>query len=413
MSQRNVVITGLGTITPIGNTVGEFWDGLVSGRNGIATVTRFDPSRIDTRMGGEVKGFDPTRYMEVKDARRADRFVQFAMGAAHQAMSDAGLDTAPVEPERGGVLIGTGIGGIETLEAQYRIMTEKGPGRVSPFFIPMMIANMASGQVSIRWNLRGPNFTTVSACASGAHAVGEAYRAIRDRVADVMVCGGAEATMTELCYAGFCSMKAMSTRNDDPGRASRPFDLERDGFVMGEGAGVVVLEEEGRARARGAAIYGRVAGYGLTADAHHITAPAPGGEGAARAMKAALADAGLNPEDVGYINAHGTSTPLNDRMETAAVKQVFGDHARSLALASTKSMTGHLLGAAGGIELVATVLAVKNGVLPPTINYEHPDPECDLDCVPNEAREVTIHAALSNSLGFGGHNVSLAVRRFD
>jgi len=413
MMERNVVVTGLGTVTPIGNTTAEFWEGLVAGRNGITTLTRFDPSRLETRMGGEVKGFDVSPYMDAKEARRTDLFVQYALAAVHQAMVDAGLDASPPEPERAGALIGTGIGGIITFETQLRVMMEKGPGRVSPFFIPMMIANMASGQASIRWHLKGPNFTTVSACASGAHAIGEAFQAIRSGQADVMICGGAEATMTELCYAGFCSMKAMSTRNDQPERASRPFDAERDGFVMGEGAGIVVLEEEARARKRGASIHARVAGYGLTADAHHITAPAPGGEGAARAMRLALEDGKLGVDEIGYINAHGTSTPLNDKMETAAVKDVFGEHARSLALGSTKSMTGHLLGAAGGIEFVASVLSLKHGILPPTINYEHPDPECDLDCVPNEARKATVHAALSNSLGFGGHNVTLAVRRFD
>jgi 3-oxoacyl-[acyl-carrier-protein] synthase II len=410
---RNVVITGLGTITPIGNTVREFWEGLVAGRNGITTITRFDPSRLTTRMGGEVKDFRPEEYMDGKEIRRLDPFVQYAMAAAHQAIADAGFDGNPPVPDRAGAIIGTGIGGISTLEAQHRTMLERGVSRVSPFFIPMMIANMASGQVSIRWNLKGPNMTTVSACASGAHAIGEAFHAIRYGQADVMVCGGSEATMTELCFAGFCSMRAMSTRNDDPGRASRPFDAERDGFVMGEGAGVVVLEEETHARKRGARIYARMAGYGLTADAHHITAPAPEGEGAARAMAAALEDGKIPPEQVGYINAHGTSTPLNDRNETTAVKTVFGGHALSLALGSTKSMTGHLLGAAGGVEFVAQVLSVVKGILPPTINYENPDPECDLDCVPNEAREATVQAALSNSLGFGGHNVTLAVTRFD
>ncbi len=409
---RSVVVTGLGVITPLGNSVPEFWEGLVAGRNGIDTITRFDPSKLDTRMAGQVKGFEVTRIMDAKEARRADQFTQFALAAAHEAMRDAGLDENMPDPERAGAIIGTGIGGIQTLENQHRVMLEKGPGRVSPFFIPMMIANMASGHISIRWNLKGPNYTTVSACASGAHAIGEAFNTIRLGGADVMVCGGAEATLTELCFAGFCSMKAMSTRNDAPERASRPFDLERDGFVMGEGAGVVVLEDEEHARRRGARIHGRVAGYGLTADAYHMTAPAPGGEGAARAMAAALADARIRVEEVGYINAHGTSTPLNDKMETAAVKTVFGDHARSLALGSTKSMTGHLLGAAGGIEFIATVLALREGILPPTINYEHPDPECDLDCVPNEARRVTLQAALSNSLGFGGHNVTLAARRF-
>ena len=408
---RNVVITGLGAITPLGNTVEEFWDGLIHGRSGISRVTRFDPSRLDTQIGGEIKDFDPELYMDRREIRRNDLYVRYALAAAHQAMHDAGLGDGPPDPSRSGTIIGTGIGGIVTFEDQHRVMMEKGPGRVSPFFIPMMIANMASGQVSIRWNLKGPNFTTVSACASGAHAVGEAYMAIQQGQADLMVAGGAEATLTELCFAGFCSEKAMSTRNDEPERASRPFDAERDGFVMGEGAGVVVLEEEEHARKRGATIVARLAGYGLSGDAHHITAPAPEGEGAARAMRMALDDGGIALEDVGYINAHGTSTPLNDKNETAAVKSVFGDHARRLALGSTKSMTGHLLGAAGGIELVASALAVARGILPPTINYEHADPDCDLDCVPNEAREQAVQVAISNSLGFGGHNVCLAVRR--
>jgi len=410
---RNVVITGLGAVTPIGNTAPVFWQALCAGRSGIATITRFDASRIPTRIAGEVKDFKPEPFMDPKEARRADLFVQYAAAAAQEAIQDAGLDRTPPQADRAGAIIGTGIGGISTLEAQHRNMLEKGPSRISPFFIPMMIANMASGFVSIRWNLKGPNLATVSACSSGANAIGDAMDAIRENKADVMVCGGAEATLTELCFAGFSSMKAMSTRNEEPTRASRPFDRDRDGFVMGEGAGIVILEEEAYARKRGARIYARLVGYGLTADAYHITAPDPEGDGAARAMAAALADGGLRPEDVSYINAHGTSTPLNDKTETAAVKTVFGAHARRLALGSTKSMTGHLLGAAGGIELVATVYAVREGILPPTINYEHSDPECDLDCVPNEARRATIQAALSNSLGFGGHNVTLAVRRFD
>ena len=410
---RNVVITGLGAVTPLGNTAPAFWQALIAGRSGIGPITRFDPSRLPTRIAGEVKNFSPDAFMDPKEARRADLFVQFAAAAAQEAIQDAGLDQKPPNPDRAGAIIGTGIGGISTLETQHRNMLEKGPSRISPFFIPMMIANMASGFVSIRWNLKGPNLATVSACSSGANAIGDALDSIREDRADVMVCGGAEATLTELCFAGFSSMKAMSTRNDEPERASRPFDRDRDGFVMGEGAGVIVLEEESRARKRGARIYARLIGYGLTADAYHITAPDPEGDGAARAMAAALKDGGLRAEEIGYINAHGTSTPLNDKTETAAVKTVFGDHARRLALGSTKSMTGHLLGAAGGIELVATVYAVAEGILPPTINYEHPDPECDLDCVPNEPRRVTIQAALSNSLGFGGHNVTLAVRRFD
>jgi 3-oxoacyl-[acyl-carrier-protein] synthase II len=410
---RNVVITGLGAVTPLGNTAPVFWQALLAGRSGIGPITRFDASRASTRIAGEVKDFKPEPFMDAKEARRTDLFVQYAAAAAQEAIQDAGLDRTPPAPERTGAIIGTGIGGIATLEAQHKNMLEKGPARVSPFFIPMMIANMASGFISIRWNLKGPNLATVSACSSGANAIGDAFDIIREGKADVMVCGGAEATLTELCFAGFSSMKAMSTRNDQPERASRPFDRDRDGFVMGEGAGVLILEEETYARKRGAKIYARMAGYGLTADAYHITAPDPEGDGAARAMAGALEDAGLRPEDVGYINAHGTSTPLNDKTETAAVKTVFGAHARRLALGSTKSMTGHLLGAAGGIELVATVYAVREGILPPTINYEHSDPECDLDCVPNEARQATIQAALSNSLGFGGHNVTLAVRRFD
>ena len=410
---RNVVITGLGAVTPIGNTAPEFGQALIAGKSGITPITRFDASRLPSRIAGEIKNFKAEPYMDPKEARRTDLFVQYAAAAAQEAIQDAGLDKAQPEPDRAGAIVGTGIGGISTLEAQHKNMLEKGPSRISPFFIPMMIANMASGFISIRWNLKGPNLATVSACSSGANAIGDALDAIREDRADVMVCGGAEATLTELCFAGFSSMKAMSTRNDEPERASRPFDRDRDGFVMGEGAGIVVLEEESYAKKRGARIYARLVGYGLTADAYHITAPDPEGDGAARAMAAALKDGGLRPEEVGYINAHGTSTPLNDKTETAAVKTVFGAQARRLALGSTKSMTGHLLGAAGGIELVATVYAVREGILPPTINYEHPDPECDLDCVPNEARKVTIQAALSNSLGFGGHNVTLAVRRFD
>lgn len=407
-----IVVTGLGAVTPIGNTTVDFWDGLLAGRSGVRRITRFDPSALDTQIGGEVRDFDPTLYLDRKEIRRTDLYVQYALAAAHQAMHDAGLPGGPPDPYRAGAIIGTGIGGIITFEEQHRVMIEKGPGRISPFFIPMMIANMASGQVSIRWNLKGPNFTTVSACTSGAHAIGEAVHAIRLGKADLMVCGGSEATLTALCFAGFCAMKATSTRNDEPERASRPFDAERDGFVMGEGAGLLVLESEASAKARGARIYAELAGYGLSADAHHITAPSPEGEGARRAMAGALADGRIAADEVAYINAHGTSTPLNDKTETAAVKSLFGEHARSLAMSSTKSMTGHLLGAAGGIETVATVLAVHRSIMPPTINYENPDPECDLDCVPNRPREATVRVALSNSLGFGGHNVCLAVRRY-
>jgi 3-oxoacyl-[acyl-carrier-protein] synthase II len=400
----------MGVISPIGNTVPEFWSGLCTGRSGIGRVTRFDPSEFRTQIAGEVKDFDPVKYMDKKDARRTDPYVQYAIGATSEALQSAGLDLGREDLDRIGVIIGTGIGGIQTFEDQTEIMLEKGPSRVSPFFIPMMIANMASGQVSIQFGLKGPNTTTVSACASGAHAIGEAFQAIRMGQADVMVTGGSEATITRMAMAGFCAMKAMSVRNDDPARASRPFDRDRDGFVMGEGAGIVVLEEMDRARRRGATVLAEMIGYGTTSDAYHVTAPSPNGEGAARAMAIALQDAGVDPTEVDYINAHGTSTDLNDKLETAAVKTVFGEHARRLVLASTKSMTGHLLGAAGGVEMVASVLAVSHGILPPTINYEHPDPECDLDCVPNEARPAAVRVALSNSFGFGGHNVSLAIR---
>jgi len=409
---RKVVITGLGALTPLGPTTKTFWDGLIAGRSGIGPITRFDASDLDTRVGGEVKDFDPSPYLDKKEVRRNDLYTQYALAAAQQAVEDAGLQGGMPDPVRSGAVIGTGIGGIITFEDQHEVMMNRGPGRVSPFFIPMMIANMASGQISIRFNLKGPNFATVSACASGAHAIGEAFDSVRWGRADLMVCGGAEATLTKLCFAGFCAEKAMTTRNDEPTRASRPFDAERDGFVMGEGAGMLVLESEDHAKRRGARIYAELAGYGMSADAHHITAPSPDGDGAARAMRMALEDGQIPRETVGYINAHGTSTPLNDKTETTAVKSVFGDHARSLALGSTKSMTGHLLGAAGGIEMVASTLAIHRNVLPPTINYENPDPECDLDCVPNEAREARVEVVLSNSLGFGGHNVCLAVRRY-
>jgi 3-oxoacyl-[acyl-carrier-protein] synthase II len=413
MTVHRVAITGLGVVSPVGNSVEDFWQALCAGRTGIGRVTRWDPSEFRTQIAGEVKDFDPTAYMDRKEVRRTDLYVQYAIAAAKQALDQAGIDVSRDDPNRIGTIIGTGIGGIQTFEDQTMIMMEKGPSRVSPFFIPMMIANMASGQVSIQFGLKGTNTTTVSACASGAHAIGEAFQAIRYGQAEVMVTGGSEATITRMAMAGFCALKAMSTRNDDPSRASRPFDLERDGFVMGEGAGIVILEDWDRAVKRGATILAEMIGYGSTSDAFHVTAPAPDGEGAARAMAMALEDGGVVPTDVDYINAHGTSTDLNDKLETMAVKRVFGEHAYKLALASTKSMTGHLLGAAGGIEMVASVLALSRGVLPPTINYEHPDPECDLDCVPNEARKTDARVALSNSFGFGGHNVSLAIRRHE
>jgi beta-ketoacyl-acyl-carrier-protein synthase II len=406
-----VVVTGQGVICPLGNNVEEFWKRLVAGESGIGPVTRFDTTAYDTRIAGEVRDFKPEEVMERKDIRRTDLFVQFAIAATAQAVKEAGLKDAGVDPTRFGVIIGSGIGGISTFEEQHRILLEKGPNRVSPFFIPMMISDMASGQVSILFGAKGPNYCTVSACSSGAHAVGEAYRIIQNSEAEVMIAGGAEAPVTPVSFAGFCSMKAMSTRNDDPTGASRPFDCQRDGFVMGEGAGILILEELEHAKKRGARILAEIIGYGATGDAHHMTAPAPEGEGAARAMRAAINDSGLSLSEFGYVNAHGTSTPLNDKFETQAIKSVFGEHAPRVAVSSTKSMTGHLLGAAGGLETIICVLALERQLLPPTINYEHPDPDCDLDYVPNTARKVETRAALSNSLGFGGHNVTLALSR--
>jgi beta-ketoacyl-acyl-carrier-protein synthase II len=409
---RRVVVTGQGVVTPLGSDVETFWKRLTAGESGIGPVTRFDTSRYDTRFAGEVKDFKPEEYMDRKDIRRADLFVQFAIGGAGQAVKQAGIQLDAIDPDRYGVIVGSGIGGIATFEDQHRTLLEKGPSRVSPFFIPMMISDMASGQVSIQFGAKGPNYCTVSACSSGAHAVGDAYRIIQHDEADIMICGGAEAPVTPVSFAGFCSMKAMSTRNDEPLRASRPFDADRDGFVMGEGAGIVVLEELEHAKKRGVKILAEVVGYGATGDAHHMTAPAPEGEGAARAMRAAIHDSGLPLETFGYLNAHGTSTPLNDKFETQAIKSVFGTRSRGLAVSSTKSMTGHLLGAAGGLETIICVLALERQKLPPTINYEKPDPDCDLDYVPNTARAVELQAALSNSLGFGGHNVTLALSRY-
>jgi beta-ketoacyl-acyl-carrier-protein synthase II len=408
---RRVVVTGIGVISPLGSDVEGFWSRLVAGDSGIGPVTRFDASKYDTRIAGEVKDFRPEEYMDRKEARRTDLFVQYALGGTRNAVAHSGVQGA-VDPDRYGVVVGSGIGGIATLEDQHRQLLERGPGRVSPFFIPMMISDMASGQISIQYGAKGPNYCTVSACASGAHAVGEAFRIIQGDEADVMITGGAEATVTPLSFAGFCSMKAMSTRNDEPVRASRPFDSQRDGFVMGEGAGILVLEELEHARKRGVKILAEVIGYGATGDAHHMTAPAPEGEGAARAMRAAIRDSGLPLEAFDYLNAHGTSTPLNDKFETQAIKSVFGAKASQLAVSSTKSMTGHLLGAAGGLETIICVLALDRQILPPTINYENPDPDCDLDYVPNTARKVELRAALSNSLGFGGHNVTLALSRY-
>ena len=407
--RKRVFVTGVGVISPLGNDTETFWTNLIAGQSGAGPITRFDASAYGTRFACEVKDFSTEGVLERKEAKRMDRFVQFAVVASHQAIQHAGLDLETVDRNRIGVLLGSGIGGMETFEEQHRILIEKGPGRVSPFFIPMMIVDMAAGQVSIQYGLKGPNFATVSACASGAHAIGEALRLIRSGDADAIVTGGSEATITPMALAGFSSSRALSTRNDDPQRASRPFDQDRDGFVMGEGAAVLILESEDHARRRGANLLCELAGYGASGDAYHMTAPCVDGEGAARAMRRALDDARLTPADVQYINAHGTSTPAGDPAEVQAVKSVFEDHARRLMMSSTKSMTGPLLGAAGGIEAVATALSLARGVVPPTINLETPDPTCDLDFVPNQARTLRAKAALSNSFGFGGHNVTLAL----
>ena len=420
MDARRVVVTGLGALTPVGNTAEELWSGLTRGRSGVGPITKFDATEKDpsgafryaTRIAGEVKHFDPLRYVDKKEARRLDPYLQYAIACAVMAVEDAGLDTGKVDRARFGVLIGSGIGGISTLLENHRTLLDKGPERVSPFFVPMLIINMASGLVSMRFGAKGPNSAVVTACATGNHAIGDAFRLIQRGDADVMIAGGAEAIIIPLTIAGFCSMKAMSTRNDAPEKASRPFEADRDGFVCSEGGGVIVLESLDHAVARDARIYGEIIGYGMSGDAHHMTAPDPEGDGAVRAMSAALRDGGLAASEVAYINAHGTSTPYNDKFETLAIKRVFGDHARRLAVSSTKSMTGHLLGAAGGVEAIATLLALHHGVLPPTINYETPDHECDLDYVPNQARKQDVEVALSNAFGFGGTNATLAFRKY-
>ena len=409
---RRVVVTGLGALTPLGNTAEELWSGLTHGRSGIGPITRFDASGYDTRIAGEIKNFDPLKFVDKKEARRLDPYLQYAIASATMAVGDAGLDVARVDGERFGVLIGSGIGGITTLLDGEKVRETKGPDRVSPFVIPMLIINMASGLVSMKFGAKGPNSSVVTACATGNHAIGDAFKIIQRGDADVMIAGGAEAIIVPLTIAGFCAMKAMSTRNDDPEKASRPFDKARDGFVCGEGAGILVIEALEHALRRDARIYSEIIGYGMTSDAHHMTAPDPEGDGAARAMAKALRDGGLAPSDVGYVNAHGTSTPYNDKFETIAIKRVFGDHAKKLAVSSTKSMTGHLLGAAGGVEAIATTLALHHGVLPPTINYETPDPDCDLDYVPNQARKQDVEVALSNAFGFGGTNATLAFRKY-
>ena len=414
--QRRVVVTGLGLITSVGNDVSSTWESLLSGVSGTDTIQAFDPSDLDVRLASEVKDFDPGLYMDRKEIKRTDRFTQFAIAATEQAMKSAGYEdgSAPdVDPDRFGVITGSGIGGIITLEEQHRTLLDRGPSRVSPFFVPMFIADMAPGLISMRYSAKGPNYPTVSACASSGHAIGNAFRLIRDGVCDVVITGGSEAAVTPLTMAGFASMKALSTRNDSPETASRPFDAHRDGFVLGEGCGMVILEDLELAQARGAEIIAEVIGYGLTADAYHMTAPAPEGEGAQRAMRAALEDGDLDPTDVDYINAHGTSTPHNDATETLAIKQVFGDHAYELVVSSTKSMTGHTLGAAGGVEFAITALITAEGKIPPTINFSEADPECDLNYAHNEVVERDVKVGLTNSFGFGGHNACLAVRKWE
>ena len=407
---HRVFVTGTGVISPLGNNTEEFWSRLTAGESGAGPITRFDTTRFATRFACEVKGFSTEGVIDRKDAKRMDRFVQFAVVASREALQSSGMDVDSEDRDRIGVVLGSGIGGMETFEAQHRVLSERGPERVSPFFIPMMISDMAAGQVSIQFGLRGPNFCTVSACASGAHAIGEALRLIRCGDADVILAGGSEATITPMAVAGFSSARTLSTRNDDPPRASRPFDQERDGFVIGEGAGVIVLKSEEHARRRKASLLCELCGYGASGDAFHITAPSADGNGAARAMRRALEDAHMPPEAVQYINAHGTSTPTGDPIEVTAVKTVLGEHARHVMMSSTKSMTGHLLGAAGGLEAVVTALTLARGIVPPTINLEKPDPQCDLDFVPNQARAFPVKGALSNSFGFGGHNVALAMK---
>jgi len=411
MSQNGmrVFVTGTGVVSPLGNNTREFWENLIAGKSGAGPITRFDASGFSTRFACEVKGFATEGVIDRKDVKRMDRFVQFAVVATHEAIQSSGLDLNAIDRDRVGVILGSGIGGMETFETQHTVLKERGPGRVSPFFIPMMISDMAAGQVSIQYGLRGPNFCTVSACASGAHAIGEALRLIRSGDADVVIAGGSEATITPMAVAGFANARTLSTRNDDPQGASRPFDQDRDGFVIGEGAGVIVLESEEHARRRDTTLICELSGYGASADAYHITAPSTDGDGAARAMRRAMEDAHLRPEDVHYINAHGTSTPTGDPIEVAAVKTVLGEHARRVMMSGTKSMTGHLLGAAGGLEAVVTALTLARGIVPPTINLEKPDSQCDLDFVPNQARAALVRAALSNSFGFGGHNVTLVM----
>ncbi len=412
MSRRRVVVTGLGLVCPVGIGVEESWQALVAGKSGIAPITHYDASTYPTRIAGEVKGFDPEKFMERKEARRSDRFIQFALAAADMAVKDAGIDFEKEDPERVGVIVGSGMGGLATIEDTHKTLMERGVRKVSPFFIPAIIINLAPGQIALRWGLKGPNFSPVSACATGNHSIGDAMIYVQRGMADVMIAGSTEATLTPLGLAGFCAARAMSERNDAPEKASRPFDKDRDGFVAAEGAGLLVLEEYEHARKRGARIYAELCGYGASCDANHVTSPAPEGEGGQRAMRLALADAGLRPEQVGYVNTHGTSTPQGDIAECQAIRRVFGARADGgLVVSSTKSMTGHMLGAAGGAEAVFAVKSLQTGVVPPTVNVEDQDPECVLDVVPNVARQVKLEAVISNSFGFGGTNAVLAFRQ--
>lgn len=416
MARNRVVVTGLGAITPVGNTVQEFWKSILEGRSGVRKLKCFDASKFSSKIGAEILDFDPLKYMPPKEAKKTDPFVHFAIVSSEEAVKDSKLDLDSEDRDRIGVVIGSGIGGLHTVETEHKKYIErgpdKGPGKISPFLIPRLIVNMGSGQVSIHFGVRGPNFTVVTACASGNHSIGEALRVIQTGEADMMIAGGSEAAITVMGFGGFCALRAMSTRNDEPEKASRPFDKERDGFVIGEGAGILILEELEHALKRKANIYCEIVGYGTSGDAYHMTAPDPEGTGAMRCMKACMNDAGLKPEDIDYINAHGTSTIYNDRIETLAIKKVLGERAKSVAISSTKGVTGHLLGAAGGIESIACALAIVNSIVPPTINLENPDPECDLDYVPNKARNMEVNVALSNSLGFGGHNATLAFKKF-
>lgn len=408
---NKVVVTGLGLVTPVGNDVSSSWKALVEGRSGIGPLTTFDASAFDSRIAGEVKNFDPLLYISKKETKRMEKFAQYAVASSAQAIKDSALDLEKEDRNRIGVLIGSGIGSLYVVEEEFKVYLEKGPSRLSPFLIPTLIVNEAAGQVAITFGLKGPNSCVATACASGAHAIGDAFRIIERGDADVMVTGGTESCITYLGVGGFCALKALSLCNDEPLKASRPFDVKRDGFVIAEGSGVVVLESLAHAKKRNAKIYAEVCGYGMSCDAYHMTAPDPEGNGAARAMQLAINEAKITPEVVDYINAHGTSTYLNDKIETLAIKKVFGSHAKKLAVSSTKSMTGHLLGAAGGVEFVISCLTIQEGIIPPTINYEHPDPECDLDYVPNKSRKANVNFVLSNSLGFGGHNASLLVKK--